>query len=272
MFSRRPPVVPTPERVGDPVLRIQKAVTVKTKPCIICERHHWYKPEENEPATCTFCRRQHPECCRPTTATTQTLTAEGPSPTDLRSGRERWAALWSENRNWKSAAAVGGVMALQELAVTSPLFVLLIAAGILWACVSSLSRRTQLLVPRHRRRAWITAGVVVPLVFVGLAGQAYEEDSSDSDYVPSRGSFGRSAPYGGGDSNSPSSPSSYTPPSYTPPSYTPRPSPAENGSYYGEKNDAGYPKNQYVDGYRRSDGSYTRGYWRNSPDDGLGGG
>ena len=46
----------------------------------------------------------------------------------------------------------------------------------------------------------------------------------------------------------------------------------ENGSYYREPNSAGHPKNHYVDGYDRSDGTYTEGYWRNSPNDGLGGG
>lgn len=34
-----------------------------------------------------------------------------------------------------------------------------------------------------------------------------------------------------------------------------------------EYNDVGCPKNQYVNGYYRSDGTYVNGYWRNSPHD-----
>lgn len=40
-------------------------------------------------------------------------------------------------------------------------------------------------------------------------------------------------------------------------------------SGYGELNAAGFPKNQYVRGYVRRDGTYVRPYWRNSPTDGL---
>jgi len=46
--------------------------------------------------------------------------------------------------------------------------------------------------------------------------------------------------------------------------------PAWTGSTgYGGVNRAGFPKNQYVRPHRRSDGTYVRGYWRNSPHDGL---
>jgi hypothetical protein len=38
---------------------------------------------------------------------------------------------------------------------------------------------------------------------------------------------------------------------------------------FGEYNDAGFPKNQYVRPYVRRDGTYVGGYWRNSPTDGL---
>lgn len=38
---------------------------------------------------------------------------------------------------------------------------------------------------------------------------------------------------------------------------------------FGEFNAAGFPKNQYVRPYFRSDGTYVSGYWRNSPSDGL---
>jgi hypothetical protein len=38
-------------------------------------------------------------------------------------------------------------------------------------------------------------------------------------------------------------------------------------SYYGQLNRAGYPKNQYVSPYFRSNGTYVGGYWRNSPND-----
>jgi hypothetical protein len=38
---------------------------------------------------------------------------------------------------------------------------------------------------------------------------------------------------------------------------------------FGELNDAGFPKNQYVRSYFRRDGTFVRGYWRNSPSDGL---
>jgi hypothetical protein len=37
---------------------------------------------------------------------------------------------------------------------------------------------------------------------------------------------------------------------------------------YGELNDAGFPKNQYVRPYIRRDGTFVNGYWRNSPTDG----
>jgi hypothetical protein len=38
---------------------------------------------------------------------------------------------------------------------------------------------------------------------------------------------------------------------------------------FGEDNAAGFPKNQYVRPYVRSDGTLVNGYWRNSPSDGL---
>jgi hypothetical protein len=38
---------------------------------------------------------------------------------------------------------------------------------------------------------------------------------------------------------------------------------------FGELNDAGFPKNQYVRPYVRRDGTFVHGYWRNSPSDGL---
>jgi hypothetical protein len=34
-------------------------------------------------------------------------------------------------------------------------------------------------------------------------------------------------------------------------------------------NSAGCPKNRWVNGYMRSDGTYVQGYWRNSPVDGC---
>ena len=38
---------------------------------------------------------------------------------------------------------------------------------------------------------------------------------------------------------------------------------------FAEYNAAGFPKNQYVRSYVRRDGTLVRGYWRNSPSDGL---
>jgi hypothetical protein len=38
---------------------------------------------------------------------------------------------------------------------------------------------------------------------------------------------------------------------------------------FGSANAAGFPKNQYVRPYMRSDGTPVSGYWRNSPSDGL---
>jgi hypothetical protein len=38
---------------------------------------------------------------------------------------------------------------------------------------------------------------------------------------------------------------------------------------FGGFNAAGFPKNQYVRPYLRSNGTYVSGYWRNSPTDGL---
>jgi hypothetical protein len=38
---------------------------------------------------------------------------------------------------------------------------------------------------------------------------------------------------------------------------------------FGDLNAAGFPKNQYVRPYVRSDGTLVSGYWRNSPTDGL---
>jgi hypothetical protein len=78
-------------------------------------------------------------------------------------------------------------------------------------------------------------------------------------YIPS---------YSGGSSYSssyyrPSYYSSLYRPSYYRPSYY-RPS---YPSYYGQLNRAGYPKNQYVSPYFRSNGTYVGGYWRNSPND-----
>jgi hypothetical protein len=35
-------------------------------------------------------------------------------------------------------------------------------------------------------------------------------------------------------------------------------------------NDEGCPKNQFVSGYTRSDGTRVQGYWRNSSSDGCG--
>lgn len=47
---------------------------------------------------------------------------------------------------------------------------------------------------------------------------------------------------------------------------------ADYGTPSYETNDQGCPKNQYVSGYYRSDGTYVHGYSRNSPTDGCGGG
>jgi hypothetical protein len=40
-------------------------------------------------------------------------------------------------------------------------------------------------------------------------------------------------------------------------------------SGFGGINAAGFPKNQYVRPYLRSNGTFVSGYWRNSPTDGL---
>lgn len=53
----------------------------------------------------------------------------------------------------------------------------------------------------------------------------------------------------------------YDLPDYSDPSYPP-------GGY----NDAGCPRDQWVNGYYRKDGTYVNGYYRNSPTDGCGGG
>jgi len=45
--------------------------------------------------------------------------------------------------------------------------------------------------------------------------------------------------------------------------------PDVTASGFGELNAAGFPKNQYVRGYIRRDGTVVSGYWRNSPTDGL---
>ena len=45
------------------------------------------------------------------------------------------------------------------------------------------------------------------------------------------------------------------------------PNPLASG--FGELNAAGFPKNQYVRPYVRSNGTFVSGYWRNSPSDGL---
>jgi hypothetical protein len=54
-------------------------------------------------------------------------------------------------------------------------------------------------------------------------------------------------------------------PDYDPPTYT---DPYPPGGY----NDVGCPKDQWVNGYYRKDGTYVNGYYRNSPTDGCGGG
>ena len=56
-----------------------------------------------------------------------------------------------------------------------------------------------------------------------------------------------------------------TPPSYTIPDYS---DPYPPGGYNG----AGCPRDQWVNGYFRKDGTYVDGYYRNSPTDGCGGG
>jgi hypothetical protein len=57
-------------------------------------------------------------------------------------------------------------------------------------------------------------------------------------------------------------------PTYRPSYYSPS-SNYYRPSYYSHLNAAGYPKNQWVNGYYRSNGTYVHGYWRNSPNDGL---
>jgi hypothetical protein len=42
---------------------------------------------------------------------------------------------------------------------------------------------------------------------------------------------------------------------------------SQNSGAPGGYNGAGCPKNQWVNGYYRSDGTYVSGYWRNSPSD-----
>lgn len=71
----------------------------------------------------------------------------------------------------------------------------------------------------------------------------------------------------------------YTPPpsyTYESPSYQYTPPPSytyESPSYPpGGFNDQGCPRDQYVNGYYRSNGTYVEGYYRNSPHDGCGGG
>jgi hypothetical protein len=80
-------------------------------------------------------------------------------------------------------------------------------------------------------------------------------------------SVGAASAYGGYPSYSTYYPSytSHTTyyPTYRPSYYSP------SSSYYGQLNAAGYPKNQWVNGYYRSNGTYVQGYWRNSPNDGL---
>jgi hypothetical protein len=46
---------------------------------------------------------------------------------------------------------------------------------------------------------------------------------------------------------------------------TPAPPPSALGGY----NDKGCPKDQYVNGYYRKNGTYVEGYYRNSPTDGC---
>lgn len=45
--------------------------------------------------------------------------------------------------------------------------------------------------------------------------------------------------------------------------------PDHSAAGFGRVNAAGYPRNQYVRAYLRSDGTFVSGYWRNSPSDGL---
>ena len=59
-------------------------------------------------------------------------------------------------------------------------------------------------------------------------------------------------------------------PTYTEESYEEEPEYEEEYEYEAptyEYNDAGCPKNQWVNGYTRSDGTYVNGYYRNSPSD-----
>ena len=45
--------------------------------------------------------------------------------------------------------------------------------------------------------------------------------------------------------------------------------PDPSAAGFGTLNAAGFPKNQYVRPYLRSNGTFVQGYWRNSPTDGL---
>lgn len=51
--------------------------------------------------------------------------------------------------------------------------------------------------------------------------------------------------------------------------YGPNGSSSGSTSHYGELNEAGFPKNQYVRPYTRKDGTHVDGYYRNSPSDSL---
>lgn len=55
----------------------------------------------------------------------------------------------------------------------------------------------------------------------------------------------------------------------TGPGYSGALAPDVTAAGYGELNDAGFPKNQYVGSYYRRDGTFVGGYWRNSSSDGL---
>ena len=90
-----------------------------------------------------------------------------------------------------------------------------------------------------------------------------------SSYTPTYGSSIFAPSYGGYSSTySPSY--GYSSPSYTSPSYGRNYfNYGSNGSYYGQPNRAGFPKNQYVSPYVKKNGTYVSGYWRNSPRDGL---
>lgn len=126
---------------------------------------------------------------------------------------------------------------------------------------SSPPRRSRNSISQQPVLATVTLLVVLLAGYLFAVGDSTSKWDSPPDHLPTLRFPPRDSP-------------AYTPPStydltpsYDPYDYTP--------SYDyppGGYNSSGCPRDQFTNGYTRSDGTYVRGYYHNSPSDSCGGG